>query len=342
MEPTQHWLHTQKQLLNFCDEILNGKINPGEANYVSPAPPPLPAHEFSPAPPTPSKGACRNFEKHHPSITIGKGSVSVIDGNSASDALFELSGHVYGLSEAHSKIEVKDIPLGGNPTAIAIDTPMHMIYVTDADSDSVSVINGYSDEIAAGVIFNVNPANSGRITCNNTAVPTNSYVYVDTGTNCTAQPNKDFEFNTWAWSPLANRNSSISLDSSGNLTVNRYGIFTANFNLPHQLTAEELAAQYSIISSQYSIITGLISAAVAVNGALLVVPGWRRARNQRTHLRECIKMIDNDADKSHKDTIEDKIFGYYVDGKLSEDHRQLLKDKISEYYGSVKGSESGS
>jgi hypothetical protein len=52
-------------------------------------------------------------------------------------------------------------------------------------------------------------------------------------------------------------------------------------------------------------------------------------------------MIVDDAGKSRKDAIEDKILGYYVDGKLSEDHRQLLKDKISEYYGSVKGSESG-
>lgn len=42
---------------------------------------------------------------------------------------------------------------------------------------------------------------------------------------------------------------------------------------------------------------------------------------------------------NQKDGIEDKIIGYYVDGKLSEDHRQLLKDKISEYYGSVKSSE---
>jgi hypothetical protein len=30
---------------------------------------------------------------------------------------------------------------------------------------------------------------------------------------------------------------------------------------------------------------------VAINGALLVVPGWRRAKGQRTHLRECIKMM---------------------------------------------------
>jgi hypothetical protein len=89
-----------------------------------------------------------------------------------------------------------------------------------------------------------------------------------------------------------------------------------------------------------TIITGAISAAIAINGALLVVPGWRRAKEQRTHLTECIRMIDDDVSKSHKNAIEDKILRYYVDGKLSEDHRQLLKDKISEYYDSVKDLES--
>jgi hypothetical protein len=53
----------------------------------------------------------------------------------------------------------------------------------------------------------------------------------------------------------------------------------------------------------FTYLTGAISAAVAINGALLVVPGWRRARKQRTHLRECVKMIDEDTGKSHKDAI---------------------------------------
>jgi len=51
-------------------------------------------------------------------------------------------------------------------------------------------------------------------------------------------------------------------------------------------------------------------------------------------------MIDDDVGKSHKDAIEDKIIGYYVDGKLGEDHRQLLRIKFLSI-GSVKGSESG-
>jgi hypothetical protein len=226
------------------------------------------------------------------------------------------------------------IVVGEKPGPIAINDKTHLVYIGYPESGGLSVINGFTDRVAVGAIFNVNPPDSGVIKCNDRIYPTNTYIYVDSGADCTAQNNKGFEFNTWVESPLTNRNSTTpivqSSDHPETIAVDRYGIFTANFKLPHQLTTEEL----------FTYLTGAISAAVAINGALLVVPGWRRARKQRTHLRECIKMIDDDAGKSHKDAIEDKIMGYYVDGKLSEDHRQLLNDKISDYYGSVKGSES--
>jgi YVTN family beta-propeller protein len=228
----------------------------------------------------------------------------------------------------------KHIIIGQGPGLMAVNDQTGILYIVYPRSGTVSVINGFTDKVAVGVILNVSPSDSGAIKCDGTIYPTNTYIYVDSGTTCTAQSNKGFEFNNWAQSPLTNRNSTTPIEASDHpeiLRVDRYGIFTANFKLPHQLTTEDFVA-YS------TLITGVISAAVAINGALLVVPGWRRARNQRTHLRECIKMIDGDVGKSHRDTIEDKIFGYYVDGKLSEDHRQLLKDKISEYYGS---SESG-
>jgi hypothetical protein len=213
----------------------------------------------------------------------------------------------------------------------------HIVYIGYPESGTLSVINSFTDKVAVGAIFKVNPSDSGIIKCNNIIYPTNTYIYVDSGTGCTAQNNKGFEFNTWVESSLTSRNSSKPLEPSNHpetIPIDRYGIFTANFRVPHQLTTEDLVA-YS------TLITGIISAAVAINAALLVVPGWRRARNQRTHLEECIKMIDEDVGKSRKDAIEDKISRYYVKGKLSEDHRQMLKDKISEYYGSVKGSESG-
>jgi hypothetical protein len=78
---------------------------------------------------------------------------------------------------------------------------------------------------------------------------------------------------------------------------------------------------------------------------IITVIGWSwngivglvKARTQRTYLKECINQIG----KLDKNAIEEKITGYYVDGRISENHRQFLRDKISEYYDSVKGSESG-
>jgi hypothetical protein len=212
-------------------------------------------------------------------------------------------------------------PIGRNPVLIASNNNTDIVYI-GYEPGALSVINGFTDRVAVGAIFKVNPSDSGIIKCNNTIYPTNTYIYVDIGTGCTAQNNKGFEFNTWTESPLTNRNSSTPLEQSSDhpetIAVDRYGVFTANFGVPHHLTTEEL----------FGYLTGAITAAVAVNGVILLVPGWRRARNQRAHLRECIEMIDDDVGKSHKDAIEDKIIGYYVDGKLSEDHRQLLNDKI--------------
>ena len=65
-----------------------------------------------------------------------------------------------------------------------------------------------------------------------------------------------------------------------------------------------------------------------------VLIGWRKTRTQRKYFKECINQIG----KLDKNAIEDKIIGYYADGKLGEVHHQLLKDKISEYY-KEKGSE---
>ena len=101
--------------------------------------------------------------------------------------------------------------------------------------------------------------------------------------------------------------------------VDRYGIFTANFKQLTPLSSDDL----------FKYLTGAIGTAVAINGAILTIPGWIRTRKQHTHLKECIKMIEDDVGKSDENAIEKKIIGYYVEGNLSEDHRQLLKDKIS-------------
>jgi YVTN family beta-propeller protein len=212
-----------------------------------------------------------------------------------------------------------DIPVGKEPTSL--DFVSEMIYVVNRESNSLSVIDSLSGKIAAGVNFKVYPGNSGTIICgtDKEKYPTNTYVYVDAGTNCIAQPNKDFQFSGWAEN--LGGNSTIPLGTSSNLTVNRYGTFTANFKplSPTDPTQFLLPLYGIIISSLFG-------------WSIPSIIGRIKARTQRKHLKECI----NDIGILDKNALEEKITGYYIDGKINEEQRHLLKDKISDHYESVK------
>jgi hypothetical protein len=154
-----------------------------------------------------------------------------------------------------------------------------------------------------GVIFKVNPANSGKIIgliCNKDEYPTNIYLYVDAGTNCTVQPNKDLEFNTWVKSPLTNRNSSILLDSSGNLTVTGVASLLLILNRFHLRSHQNIGL----------IITVIVT--TIIGWSIPSIFRWAKARTQHKHFKECINQIG----KLDKNAIEDKIKAYYVDSKL--------------------------
>jgi hypothetical protein len=199
------------------------------------------------------------------------------------------SGKIYELNALKATVSMsmfrdccmpiqKHIAVGQHPGPIAINDKTHIVYIGYPQSGTLSVINGFTDKVAVGAIFNVNPPDSGVIKCNGKIYPTNTYVYVDSRTNCTAQKSNgtDFQFPTWTESPLTNRNSSTPIEQSSDhpetITVDRYGIFTANFKLPHQLTPEEFTKALTVI-------TGVISAAVALNGNITY--SWMEERVQR-------------------------------------------------------------
>jgi YVTN family beta-propeller protein len=280
-----------------------------------------------------------DYKRVAPDISVGKFPHSIAIGYPVLPSLRQQakiyvtnmgSNTVSVINSTNDKKELHDIPVGMAPTDIVFNYSTGMIYVVNGGSvsgntGSVSVIDEKTDKVAAGITLKTRPANSGRIVCGSTEYPTNIYLYVDNGTYCTVQPNKDFQF--IGWEENLNQNSTIPLDdSSGNLTVNRYGTFTANFKpLPPPIPPEYL----------FLIITVLVTTVIGWSWNGIV--GLVKARTQRTYLKECINQIG----KLDKNAIEEKITGYYVDGRISEDHRQFLRDKISEYYDNVKGSESG-
>ncbi len=282
-------------------------------------------------------------------IAEGVGKIYVADGG---------GNTVSVINTTTDKKEPHDIVVGTRPSHLAINFGTGMIYVLN-DIETVSVIDGFSDEVAAGVMLNTHPANSGTIMCDKKEYPTSIYLYVDAGTKCIAQPNKDFEFSGWVEnlngnstiplntsanstlspSPLTSLLSTLGIikpndtsgtfdlgiikpnDASATLTVNRYGTFTANFKpIPPAIPPDILVLLFGIILSSL------------FGWSIPSIAGWYKARKQLEHLEECINQIG----KLDENAIENKIKGYYVQGKISEDHRQFLKDKISEYYEKVK------
>jgi YVTN family beta-propeller protein len=101
--------------------------------------------------------------------------------------------------------QTAQIDVGDSPSEISFDGGK--VFVANAVSDTLSVIDHFANEVVAGIVFQVSPFNSGYIVCDDPTTtspndltppsPIRQYIYVYTGTQCTAKPNPGFEFATW-------------------------------------------------------------------------------------------------------------------------------------------------
>lgn len=67
------------------------------------------------------------------------------------------------------------VSVSASPRGIAVNPETNLIYVLSG-SDTVSIIDGKKNEAILGVIFNINPADSGHISCiDGGEIPTNEY-----------------------------------------------------------------------------------------------------------------------------------------------------------------------
>jgi hypothetical protein len=81
----------------------------------------------------------------------------------------------------------KYVVIGQHSDPIAINDNTHIVYIGYPKSGTLSVINGFTDRVAVGAIFNVNPSDSGAIKCDGAIYPTNTYIYVDSGMRAATQ-----------------------------------------------------------------------------------------------------------------------------------------------------------
>jgi YVTN family beta-propeller protein len=219
-----------------------------------------------------------------------------------------------------SNYQTHTILVGKLPSSLAINYKTRLIYVANEGSNSVSVINGFSDKVAAGVRLNISPTNSGQIICNAEEDPTNMYLYMDTGTKCIAQPNTDFKFSSWVEN--LNRNSTLPLgNSSGPLTVSRYGTFTAYFTtIPPAIPPQYQVALFGIMLGTF------------IPSIFRWVNGWW----QRKHLREWLDVIEFRHIKFDRIMLEKKILDSYTRGRISDSHYATLRNEISKHYSDIE------
>ena len=249
-----------------------------------------------------------------------------------------------------------DIHVGKTPEAIGVNPNENTIYVANLGlGGSVTVIDGHANKVAAGVTFNINPTDSGQIICNkNVEAPTNQYLYIGLETQCTALPNKGFEFNSWVENSGHNSTKTINVstvsnsplnsfldifglkpnDPAATLYVTQFGIFTAHFKaLPTPIPPAYWIPLYGVIVSS------------VVGWSIPSIIGAIRSKRQGRSLGRYQNEIDSlyDDGKLGKDDIKKlddlsaKIKYSHIKGKISNQQYEDLRNETSILYEEILG-----
>jgi YVTN family beta-propeller protein len=201
---------------------------------------------------------------------------------------------------------------------VTIDPYKNIIYVTNTASNTISLINGKSDQVAIRLTFNVNPPNTGEVQCNGVKNILGNSTSYDRGQmlQCVAIPERGYTFASW--SDLANdlNMNPITLEAS------RFGTLTANFK--PTLTLEV-----------YIFIIG------GIVGATSVFVGWYYKYGQRRYINRYLTRIESTYDTLHnKDKqqcilqlqrIRTELLSLFKKGALSDSHYNILDKKASDY-----------
>ncbi|MFZ0223739.1 MAG: hypothetical protein WAM42_18810, partial [Candidatus Nitrosopolaris sp.] len=268
--------------------------------------------------------------------------------NSNSDTVSVIDGN--------TNKEETEIHVGKTPEAIAVNPNENTIYVANSGlGGSVTVIDGHTNKMSAGVRFNINPTDSGQIICNkNIEAPTNQFLYVGLETQCTALPNKGFEFANWVENSGHNSTKMINVstvsdsplnsfldifglkpnDPAATLYVTQFGIFTAHFKaLPLPIPPTYWIPLYGVIVSSI------------VGWSIPTIIGAIRSKKQARSLGRYQNEIDSlyDDSKLDKNIIKElddlstKIKYSHIKGKISNQQYEDLKDETSIVYEEILG-----
>ena len=209
---------------------------------------------------------------------------------------------------------------------ITINPYENKTYITNTGSNTISIINGNSDEVSIRMTFNVNPPNTGEIQCNGVKNVSGNSTSYDRGQKlqCVAIPERGYTFSSW--SDIGNdiNRNPLTLETSG------FGTLTANF-------------RSAITPEVYIFAIG------GIVGATSVFVGWYNKYGQRRYINRYLTRIESTYDTLHdKDKqqcilqlrrIRTELLYLFKKGSLSDSHYNILDKKVSDYIEIVRSEE---
>jgi YVTN family beta-propeller protein len=216
------------------------------------------------------------------------------------------------------------------PFLVSYNPINKIAYVTHLPQNVVSMINGTVPVI--GITFEIDPAESGYIICNEREFFNGDYVRynISTPLDCRAVPNEGFSFSSWSGDltskPIPLSQTTFDVSKSGNVT--------ANFVVPVEFTLpKEYWDQLTVI------LIGVIVPAIA-GWSIPAIAGWLNGRRQRRHLRKFMISIDVRNKISSQEPV--KYLSRFEDirrdidealaaGDINESQFDILNNKILEY-----------
>jgi hypothetical protein len=217
---------------------------------------------------------------------------------------------------------VDTIKVGNFPMGVAVNPTTNLVYVSNQDSETISLIDGNTKGVLIGINFNINPINSGQLIFNDKKIVNASYVRYNSGTaiECKAIPNKDFVTGLWSGNVIPDLKYSSSdtirfkIDRFGNLTANFEPSPSVDLNIPFD----------TLIQILLIIITAIVG---------WLIPGIVAFLNKLRQKKKVITYMDSVNYAKKEDILEAlrrEISVDYAKGKLDSTNYEILNNRVEE------------
>ena len=270
-----------------------------------------------------------NVETNPSSIDIDPSSNKIYVANYGSDSISVIDGSTNTI--------INTIKVDKFPRGLYYNQESEILHVISSQSNTISQIKNTT--LLTGITYNINPPDSGYLTCNDIKISKNDYIKYEYGSNiiCKAEPKSDYIFSSWLSNlPLDTETKPITTFNS-----NGYGNLTANFQIPVEVTLpKEYWEQLYIV-----LFTVMIPAIIGwlIPSILESVNNYRQRRVMKGYISQIMsyenKIRQGNEVKQNISELEKirlDIMSKLAEGKISESQYEILDGKISEYLENFK------